>query len=258
MQNVSVTPENAAIDRGGTQQFAAHVAVINEAPLTVDWSVDGTDSSIDGNGLLRVGENETATALTVTAASTFDSSKSGAAAVKVNIAAPGTLFREWTDSATGIKLSGTFLENAVPSKLIVNRIPQGHADYASLLLAGKTTISSYDISFDAEYALAKGEKLLVIFPLDAELNGKEILVRHKLENGAIEEFSAVVQNGAVQIRVEGLSPFMLLRESDPTPAGGGVRTGDETDFALWIVLCVIAGISIAGIILYNRWHAKRR
>jgi len=258
VQNVSVTPENAAIDRGGTQQFAAHVAVINEAPLTVDWSVDGTDSSIDGNGLLRVGENETATALTVTAASTFDSSKSGAAAVKVNIAAPGTLFREWTDSATGIKLSGTFLENAVPSKLIVNRIPQGHADYASLLLAGKTTISSYDISFDAEYALAKGEKLLVIFPLDAELNGKEILVRHKLENGAIEEFSAVVQNGAVQIRVEGLSPFMLLRESDPTPAGGGVRTGDETDFALWIVLCVIAGISIAGIILYNRWHAKRR
>ena len=99
---------------------------------------------------------------------------------------------------------------------------------------------------------------MVIFPLDAELNGKEILVRHKLENGAIEEFSAVVQNGAVQIRVEGLSPFMLLRESDPTPAGGGVRTGDETDFALWIVLCVIAGISIAGIILYNRWHAKRR
>jgi hypothetical protein len=65
------------------KQFTADVTAQDGAAQTVTWSVDGTDSNIDASGLLTVGANETATMLTVTATSTYDTTKKGAAMVTV-------------------------------------------------------------------------------------------------------------------------------------------------------------------------------
>ena len=80
--SVTVSPATASVEVGDTQQFTATVTVQNGASQTVTWSVDGTDSNVV-NGLLTVGANETATALTITATSTFDGTKKGTAAVTV-------------------------------------------------------------------------------------------------------------------------------------------------------------------------------
>ncbi|MDO4337064.1 MAG: InlB B-repeat-containing protein [Eubacteriales bacterium] len=84
---VSVTPNRLSIDAGETQQFSAEVSGgSNIVSRNVTWSVSGNTSkstAIDGNGFLTVGADETATELTVTAASEVNSQKTGTASVTV-------------------------------------------------------------------------------------------------------------------------------------------------------------------------------
>ncbi|MCL2043555.1 MAG: hypothetical protein FWG89_05385 [Treponema sp.] len=77
--SVTVTSPNTSILRGGTEQFSAAVDVSGGAAQTVIWSLSGDNSSattISSGGLLTVGTDETATSLTVTAASMVDGTKS--------------------------------------------------------------------------------------------------------------------------------------------------------------------------------------
>ena len=86
---VTVTPATATIQTGGEQQFNATVSGTGAFDQTVTWSVSGNQSdgtTIDQNGLLTVGADETATTLTVTAISNGDSTKSGRASVTVETA----------------------------------------------------------------------------------------------------------------------------------------------------------------------------
>jgi hypothetical protein len=76
----------AAAVKGGTQIFTAAVTGDNKPAQTVTWSiaesvVSGTVISADG--VLTIAAGETAAALTVKAASTLDTGKSGTAAVTV-------------------------------------------------------------------------------------------------------------------------------------------------------------------------------
>ena len=89
--SVTVDPATATIQTGGTQQFTAKVSGIGAYDETVTWSVSGNQSNgttIDQNGLLTVGTDETATTLTVTATSNGDSTKSGIVTVTVEAATP--------------------------------------------------------------------------------------------------------------------------------------------------------------------------
>ncbi len=75
--NIMISPEYAEVAAGETQQFTAEVFVENGASQAAAWSVSGAlsaQTSIDENGLLTVGEDETAEMLTVTAMSVFDPS----------------------------------------------------------------------------------------------------------------------------------------------------------------------------------------
>ena len=84
--SVSVTPGTATVNKGQSAQFAANVVTTGYAPKGVTWSVTGaeqTTSSISPDGLLKVAANEPNTTLTVTATSTYDSSKSGTATITV-------------------------------------------------------------------------------------------------------------------------------------------------------------------------------
>ena len=75
--NIVISPEHTEIAAGETQQFTAEVFVENGASQAVVWSISGASSaqtSINENGLLTVGEDETSKTLTVTAMSVYDPS----------------------------------------------------------------------------------------------------------------------------------------------------------------------------------------
>ena len=87
---VTVSPKNAVVAPGKTQQFTPEVAVSGDAAQTVAWTVEGTGkkagTTISDAGLLTVAQDETASTLTVTATSTVDTGKFDTATVTVSSA----------------------------------------------------------------------------------------------------------------------------------------------------------------------------
>ncbi|MCQ2511978.1 MAG: Ig-like domain-containing protein, partial [Lachnospiraceae bacterium] len=86
IQSVTVTPHNASVVKGESQQFTA--GVIGNASHNVRWSISGNRSSstkITANGLLTIGANESASIIYVTATSSFDSTKNDTVAVNVEV-----------------------------------------------------------------------------------------------------------------------------------------------------------------------------
>lgn len=88
VNTVTVTPSSATVAKGASKAFAAAVTGEGAVSNGVLWSVSGTSAvkagtKIDDNGTLTIASNETNTALTVTAISKQDGTKSGTAAVTV-------------------------------------------------------------------------------------------------------------------------------------------------------------------------------
>jgi endo-1,4-beta-xylanase len=84
VSGVTVSPATVNVAKGGTRTFIATVTGMNPAQ-TVTWSVSdgGADTTINADGILSVANDESATALTVRATSTVDTTKSGTATVTV-------------------------------------------------------------------------------------------------------------------------------------------------------------------------------
>jgi hypothetical protein len=82
---VTVSPGTADVVKGGTQTFTATVNGIHNPAQTVTWTVSGggAGTAITPGGVLTVAAGETAATLTVTATSTQDPGKSGAANVTI-------------------------------------------------------------------------------------------------------------------------------------------------------------------------------
>lgn len=98
---VTIDPATVNLQPGGEQQFSANVTGTGAYDQTVTWTVEGAVSdgtTIDQNGLLTVGADETATTLTVRATASGDSTKSGVASVTVETA---TSPQEFTISFDG-------------------------------------------------------------------------------------------------------------------------------------------------------------
>ena len=88
VNTVTVTPATATVAKGASKAFAASVTGEGAVSNGVLWSVSGTaavkaGTKIDENGTLTIASTETNTALTVTATSKQDGTKSGTAAVTV-------------------------------------------------------------------------------------------------------------------------------------------------------------------------------
>jgi len=84
---VTVSPANASVGRGGTQDFTATVSGQGNPSQGVTWSIDQTNrhpqTSVSSAGVLSVAAAESLTTLTVRAASTVNASVSGTATVTV-------------------------------------------------------------------------------------------------------------------------------------------------------------------------------
>ena len=89
VSTVTVSPATATVAKGASKVFTATVAGEGAVSNGVLWSVAGSSAvkagtKIDENGNLTIASNETNTALTVTATSKQDGTKTGTAAVTVS------------------------------------------------------------------------------------------------------------------------------------------------------------------------------
>lgn len=81
---ITVTPGTATIKKGNALKFDAIVEMTGIADPAVAWSIaDGTDSTISPVGLVKVGKNETAPSLTITATSVVSGGVAGTATITV-------------------------------------------------------------------------------------------------------------------------------------------------------------------------------
>lgn len=82
--SVAVSPATATVAAGQSAQFTAAVKTNDFAPKSVVWSIDdSTKATVDQSGKVTILEGAEAGTVTVTAASTFDSTKKGTAVIKV-------------------------------------------------------------------------------------------------------------------------------------------------------------------------------
>lgn len=84
VSTVTVAPAAATMAKGDSKAFTATVTGEGIVSGDVEWSQDGTKSSITDNGVLTVGAAETKTSITVTAKSKQDNSKTSTATVTVS------------------------------------------------------------------------------------------------------------------------------------------------------------------------------
>jgi aminopeptidase N len=86
VSSVAVAPAVTGLNKGGIQRFTAIVDVQNGASKGVTWAVTGQQSAntkITSDGVLTIGADETATSMSVKVTSTFNSSKSATASVRL-------------------------------------------------------------------------------------------------------------------------------------------------------------------------------
>lgn len=83
--SVSVSPATATVSRGQTVLLSATVVTENFASQAVDWSISPQTEgvSISPLGVLSIGDDVSATTLSVTATSVYDSTKSATATITV-------------------------------------------------------------------------------------------------------------------------------------------------------------------------------
>lgn len=80
--SVNVTPSSSTVAAGQSVQLSANVVTTNFAPKSVTWSVNSEYATVDNSGKVTVLSTAPAsTNITVTATSTFDTSKKGTATI---------------------------------------------------------------------------------------------------------------------------------------------------------------------------------
>ena len=80
--SVTVTPSRSTVAAGQSVQLSANVVTTNFAPKSVTWSVNSEYATVDNSGKVTVlSTAPVSTNITVTATSTFDTSKKGTATI---------------------------------------------------------------------------------------------------------------------------------------------------------------------------------
>ncbi|MBQ9534338.1 MAG: InlB B-repeat-containing protein [Clostridia bacterium] len=154
VESVSISPEAAEVNTGSETHFTATVIGENNPSQDVIWSVSGKRSANTKieNGVLTVAKNETSEALTVTARSRADSSKSGSAEITVKIPTYSITFNANGGSGAPAALTGLL---GGSSAQLGSGIPT-HASVSgkAVIFVGWTETPDPDISvYDADDTL---------------------------------------------------------------------------------------------------------
>lgn len=79
---ITVSPATSTVSAGQSVQLTVNVETTNFAPKSVTWTVDGDYATVDNSGKVTMGSNApVSTSVTVTATSTYDTTKKGTATV---------------------------------------------------------------------------------------------------------------------------------------------------------------------------------
>ena len=162
------------------------------------------------------------------------------------------IHRVMTDSATSIMISGNISEDAV---LTVSSLSLG-SDAASDAIRQRMKDEDYVFLLGKNISLSGGFSgtLTISLPVGAQYNGETVTILHAKQDGTLETFTVVVQDGKATFSVTSLSPFAAFIKDglDDIP-----KTGDDSSPWVWWLLC---GVSAAGIGLITALHAlgKRR
>ncbi|MFA6736860.1 MAG: GLUG motif-containing protein, partial [Saccharofermentanales bacterium] len=153
------------------------------------------------------------------------------------------IFREITDSETGVIVSGNIHKDAVltiGSKALHDEGTCETCDAIRNEIAGTEFIALFveDIALSHSF----DGSLTISIPVGAQYNGKTATIRH-CSNGILQTYTAVIQDGKVTFTVTGLSPVAVLVAADteetPVPpvlsetgtaAGGITPTGADLLF----------------------------
>lgn len=250
---VLITPTEITMYPGEAATFGVSVQGTGEPSQSVSWSVDGaagSQTAIDENGRLTVGEDETAAQLTVTATSVADGTKTAQAVVTVaqrepevpeepetpsDEPLPEEPAGDGTDSGTDDTGAETVYEDAEltseSSQITANgtftagtsfkteAVSEETDTYETLTKAaeGKPVLGVYELSLE-NGEIKAGTTVQVTFPVDPQYNGQEVLVFHYLEkeDGLCPvRYECVVENGAVTVEVESFSPFTIVLNTEP-------------------------------------------
>lgn len=80
--NITVSPATSTVSAGQSVQLTANVETTNFAPKSVTWTVDSDYATVDNSGKVTMASNTpVSTNVTVTATSTYDTTKKGTAKV---------------------------------------------------------------------------------------------------------------------------------------------------------------------------------
>lgn len=80
--SITVSPATSTVSAGQSVQLTVNVKTTNFAPKSVTWTVDSDYATVDNTGKVTMGSNApVSTSVTVTATSTYDTTKKGTATV---------------------------------------------------------------------------------------------------------------------------------------------------------------------------------
>lgn len=147
---VTVTPATAEVSKGMQKQFTAKVEGTSNPAQAVTWGVTGNKSAttkISNMGVLIIGSDETATVLTVTAASIVEDTKKGTAIVTVSADPAATVTSVTVDPVTATVDKGTekeFKATVVgthsPTQAVIWTVTGGTSDNTIINGGGMLTI----------------------------------------------------------------------------------------------------------------------
>ena len=81
--SVTVSPSTATVAKGGSVQLTAVVQTSDFAPQSVTWSSNNAKATVDSRGFVTIASDISGSSVTITATSTFDTSKKGTATITV-------------------------------------------------------------------------------------------------------------------------------------------------------------------------------
>lgn len=138
------------------------------------------------------------------------------------------------DSKSGISISSKFMEG---TKLTVKEAALSDTNLIKESFKKEKKevekyLSAYDIHIDGGY---EGE-IFIIFDVGKQYEGRNVAIKHLLEDGTIETYTITVKNGKVSLTLDSLSPFVLaLLEKVDIPAGDlsneGNMSGNTTNIS---------------------------
>ena len=81
--SVTVSPSTATVAKGGSVQLTAVVQTSDFARQSVTWSSNNAKATVDSRGFVTIASDISGSSVTITATSTFDTSKKGTATITV-------------------------------------------------------------------------------------------------------------------------------------------------------------------------------